>query len=147
MVKRIVLYDDHADNLREAEAKIREFVESNGWNCEVKGYINKYLDISNQKMIVRLEVKEIRYIESHDHKIYVYTEKDKYVVYEKLSNILRRLPNVFVQCHKSFLVNLDHVAAIEGREVVMKEGKRIAISRTYYNQMRESFLENIGNTN
>lgn len=147
MVKRIVVYDDDAEHLREAEIKLREFIDSIGWTCEVKGYSNDYLEISSQRMVVRLELNQIRHIESHNHKIYVYTEDEVYMVYEKLSDILRRLPDYFVQCHKSFLVNLDYVAAIESREVVMKEGKRIAISRTYYNQMRERFVEHVAIAN
>lgn len=147
MVKRIVLYDDNEDDLRHAEIKIRELAKKNGWECEIKGYTKEYLDISSQRMVIRLEAEKIRHIESHNHKIYVYTDRDVYVVYEKLSDILNRLPYEFVQCHKSFLVNLDYVAAIEGREVVMKEGKRIAISRTYYNQTRDRFLGHMGKNN
>lgn len=103
-----------------------------------------YINLSSQGMVVRLATNEIVHIESHNHQIHVCTENERYVVYEKISDIQKRLPEEFVQCHKSFLVNLEYVAALEGKEVVMKDGNHISISRTYYNRMKEQFFRYIG---
>lgn len=156
MVKHIILLGDDEDKIKKAEDMLQKFVENVGWKCDVRGHVDPeicavreedsaskeiaYLTISSQGMMVRIDTNDIRHIESHNHKIHIYTEEDIYIVYEKLSDVLNRLPEEFVQCHKSFLVNLNHVAAIEGKEVVLKEGKRIAISRTYHNHMKDRFI-------
>lgn len=155
MVKQIILLGDDEDRIKEAEKKLQEFSQNVGWECDVKGFVDteicveyaeervsknlEYLTITSQGMMVRVLTKDIRHVESHNHKAYIYTEKEIYIVYEKLSDILRRLPTEFVQCHKSFLVNMNYVAAIEGKEVILKEGKRITISRSYNNHMKEQF--------
>lgn len=105
----------------------------------------KYINLNSQGVHIRLETGKIIHIESHNHQIHVYTENEKYVLYEKISDIQKRLPKEFVQCHKSFLVNLEQVSSLEGKEVVMKNGKHIAISRSFYKKMREEFFEHIGN--
>lgn len=160
MVKHIILLGDDEYKIKEAEGKLQEFVESVGWECDVKGYMDseicavyeendadkelKYLTISSQGMMIRIDTNNIRHVESHNHKVHIYTEEDIYIVYEKLSDVLNRLPEEFVQCHKSFLVNMNHVMAIEGKEVVLREGKRIAISRTYHNHMKDRFKGYMG---
>lgn len=103
-----------------------------------------HINLTSQGMVVRLVTNEIIHVESHNHQSHVHTKNDRYVVYEKISDILKRLPEEFVQCHKSFLVNLEYVSALDGKEVVMKDGKRIAISRTYYNSMKDKFFTYIG---
>ena len=113
---------------------------------KIKGKMKsiEYLNVSIQGTVVRLETEQIRHIESHNHQIHIYTNKVKYIVYEKLSDILKRLPDTFVQCHKSFLVNLEYVEALEGKEVLLNDGKRISISRSYQNHIKDRFFAYIG---
>lgn len=86
---------------------------------------------------IRLRPDEIIYIESHNHKISICTVDEIYNVYEKISDVKKRLSTEFVQCHKSFLVNLKHVYSLEGKEVIMKNGRRIPISRGHQGEMKK----------
>lgn len=111
-----------------------------------KSRLPQYLIISCQGRALRLQTEKIIHVESHNHKIYVFMENEMHVVYEKLSDILKRLPEEFVQCHKSFLVNLNWISSIEGKEIIMQSEKRIPISRTYQENIRERFFDFIGET-
>lgn len=104
----------------------------------------QYLNISCQGKSIRIQADKIIHIESHNHKIHIFTENESYEVYEKLSDILKRLPKDFVQCHKSFLVNLNWISSIEGKEIIMQSDKHIPISRTYQENIRERFFEFMG---
>lgn len=146
MVKHIILVGDDENKLNQAKNQVKEFVEQVGWNCDVKECMDcevNSLTISSQGKIIRINTDKIRCIESHNHRVYIYTDKEKYTVYEKLSDILQRLPESFIQCHKSFLVNLEYVEALEGKEIILIEGRRISISRTYYNQTKDKIMEYI----
>lgn len=48
-----------------------------------------------------------------------------------------QLQTLFVRCHQSYWVNLRQIAALERAELVLSEGTRIPISRTYRDQARE----------
>lgn len=73
---------------------------------------------------------EICYIESRGHIAMINTQTHQYHVYEKLSNLKKRLPAVFMQSHKSFLVNMEKVARMEQNSLVLENETVIPISRS-----------------
>ena len=50
----------------------------------------------------------------------------------------------FVQCHRSYLVNLKHVAAIMRTEIVMDDQTKLPVSRGAYKSVNEAFIRNYG---
>nr|WP_321152907.1 LytTR family DNA-binding domain-containing protein [uncultured Acetatifactor sp.] len=46
----------------------------------------------------------------------------------------------FVKCHRSYLVNLEHVAAVRRTEEVLDDGRQVPLSRYLYRQVNEAFV-------
>ena len=63
----------------------------------------------------------------------------RYETYSKPSEMLRNSKSVFVQCHKSFYVNMAQVAAVEADFFRMKDGIRIPISRSRKKESKDRF--------
>lgn len=101
-----------------------------------KKHLVNFVSFSSHGKTIRLLTDDIIHIESHNHKICVFTANDCYVVYEKISDVVKRLPSEFVQCHKSFLINLKWVTHIEGKSIKMVSGKQIPISRTFQGEVK-----------
>lgn len=104
----------------------------------------QYLNVSIQGETVRLRTDEIVHIESHNHLIQIYTEDEMFTVYEKLNDVIKRLPKEFLQCHKSFVVNLDKASSIDGKSILLQNGKVIPISRSFQTDARRRFFKHIG---
>ena len=49
-------------------------------------------------------------------------------------------PN-FVQPHRSYVINLDYVERISMKEILLKNGVRIPISRAKYQLVKEKYME------
>ena len=47
----------------------------------------------------------------------------------------------FFRCHRSYLVNLDRVRSLEGRDFLMEDGQRVPISAKRYGEARQRFQE------
>ncbi|MFG6366888.1 MAG: LytTR family DNA-binding domain-containing protein [Lachnospiraceae bacterium] len=47
----------------------------------------------------------------------------------------------FLQVHKSFLINMEHVKKLEQSEIVMESGKRIPVSKTRAADVRRAYLQ------
>jgi len=105
----------------------------------------KYLILSRQSGKISLNQNEIIHIESHNHKAIVCTDTEQYVVYEKLGDLIKRLSKDFVQCHKSFVVNLNWVKKLEGKTLTLRNEREIPISRTFSTKVRETFFSYLGN--
>lgn len=56
------------------------------------------------------------------------------------SDLLGHDTKNFVRCHQGYWVNLAYVMELDYDEFVLRDGKRIAISRTYKDQARQAFF-------
>ena len=49
--------------------------------------------------------------------------------YDRLEQLERRVDGRFFRCHRSYLVNLDHVRGCQAGQVLLSQGERIPVSR------------------
>ena len=101
----------------------------------------EYLAMNIQGRVVSVHMKDIIYIESDAHKVNVHTEQEVYTIYEKLSEVKKRLSKDFSQCHKSFLVNMNCISVIDSKGLVLKNEIELPVSRTFGTQLRKDFLK------
>ncbi|WGX75225.1 LytTR family DNA-binding domain-containing protein [Paraclostridium bifermentans] len=47
----------------------------------------------------------------------------------------------FFRCHKSFLVNLDHVKSIKQYVVILEDSEEVSVSRYRFKETKEKFFE------
>lgn len=104
----------------------------------------KFLTFQQQSRAISLDVKRVIYLESQNHTTIVYTDTVSYTVYEKLSNLLARMPDTFVQCHKSYAVNMRWVQRLESERILLKNGQSVRISRTFRVKTRERIFRFMG---
>lgn len=94
--------------------------------------------------LMRIRLKEILYLESDRHEIKIYThnyrEKTSYLTVETLAQCEEKLRSFgFVRIHKSYLVNLYHVAKLEKNCLTLDCGKLLYISRYRYAEVKLQF--------
>jgi two-component system LytT family response regulator len=89
--------------------------------------------------LLRTRIRNISHIESRGDYIQIHEDGKKISVRSTLKGILRHLPlKDFVQVHKSYVVRLDRIEAIEDGKILI-DGTRIPISSTY----REELMKRI----
>ena len=59
--------------------------------------------------------------------------------YGRLDNLEKRLPDYFLRCHKSFLVNMKKIECIKGNEIYLYTGEEIRISRNKKNEAKDKY--------
>lgn len=89
--------------------------------------------------IYHIEYKRILYFEAYQKKVYIHTLNQRIGYYDSLSELVKKLNNQFVRCHRSYLVNVDNIKRVSFNDMVleMKNGGEIDISRTYKNLLKE----------
>ena len=94
--------------------------------------------------IFNIKIDNIKYIESN-RRIATIHEKDiDRNIYAKLSELEELLPEQFVRCHQSYIVNLEQARELNSHEFVLNTGERIPISQTKYNKSKQSFIKYLG---
>lgn len=73
---------------------------------------------------------EIIYIESARRVLIIHTVHGELRTYGKLSDFELRLPDEFVRCHKSFLVNMAQITMLQQSRVRLADGSTVPVSQS-----------------
>ncbi|MCH5158255.1 MAG: response regulator transcription factor [Clostridiales bacterium] len=99
----------------------------------------KYLLLSTDNGMDRLELDKIVYIESQSHNIIINTTEKTYNARETMRSLEDKLPREqFMRCNHCYIVNLLHVKGVHG-EYALLDGGDLKISRS----RRKDFLESL----
>lgn len=102
----------------------------------------KYYICQTSEMTVRIPYEEILYFEANLHYIIVNTIKNQYITRSSLSEVVQTIDaDLFVQCHRSFLVNISHVSSFSQKNVTMSNDMKIDVGRKYLGLIREKFTK------
>jgi DNA-binding LytR/AlgR family response regulator len=110
---------------------------------------NQLRDVSTDYFFVKCDSKfekvlyqEVRYIEALQNYVIIYTAGKKLITYLTLTSLENQLPkDQFLKVHKSYIIAVRHVKAIEGNEIIMEDG-RIPISRNLKEEVINQILGN-----
>lgn len=87
--------------------------------------------------IEEIAVEDIFYFEYVDRKVKMVTEHGDFIMRERIHLLSERMePHGFLMPHKSFSVNLYHVKAIKGYDIIMMNGDWIPLSQKKSTQFR-----------
>lgn len=76
-----------------------------------------------------LPMRDILYCEVFNHLVCIHTIQDTYDYPGTLDMLEKELDERFFRCHRSYLVNMSHIAGREKGTAVISNGDRILISR------------------
>lgn len=102
------------------------------------------LAITNKQGVHKISFSEILYFESERRRIHLYTAEDKISFYGKLDDLMEKLDKRFMKCHNSYIVNITQVKELRDKKFYFNKSKGIPVSKTYYTDVREAFLEYVG---
>ena len=78
---------------------------------DIHGLPTKYLKIDNKNTII--DENEIEYIKRDGMKVVFHTSFNDYDTYSSFNKLQDSLPNNFIRCHKSFVVNINKIKNVD----------------------------------
>lgn len=115
---------------------------------DMSGNETKFVRLDNDKTIIKQD--SIQYIQKDGMKVIFHTDTRDYETYSSFKKILPQLPEQFVQCHKSYIVNTKKVTDIDisSNSILLENNQSIKcyIGPKYKNKFMEVLnYENISN--
>ncbi len=99
---------------------------------------NNTVSISTQMGVSRVDLDDITYIEVRNHQLTYHTVERTYSQYGSMTALAKELTGKgFAQCNSCYLVNLQHVRAVNGYSAVLSDGSDLKISQP----RKKGFLE------
>ena len=88
---------------------------------------------------------EILYAECQLKKLVIHAQDRSVAYYGKISALEKQLGVPFYRCHRSYLVNMSHIAGYNGESIRLTNGEQIYLSKERYNDFAQSYLRYLRN--
>lgn len=113
------------------------------WDCLDR--VTKAMESDPVAMLVvdnrRLRQNEILYAESDSHYVRIHLAHEVVAVKKNFRDLIDLLDRrMFAQCHRSYVVNLSAVERLTRNEILLDNGERIPLSRTYWQDANRAFI-------
>jgi len=92
---------------------------------------------------ISLVPSEIWMIEAMVHRSVLYTQKEKYIIKTSFHEVMKKLEmeKGIILVHRSFLINLKHVASITRNELILDNGMKAPLSRGKAKEVNAAFIQ------
>ena len=99
-----------------------------------------FITIKSGYDLNKVKLSDILYVESESEYVMFYLKNRKILSYLSLKKLENTLPsNSFMRVHRSFIVNVNHVSGLKGRDLIVGE-KHIPVSTRYYEQVKNEMF-------
>lgn len=114
-------------------------------NClNDRNFVKRSIVIKEGDTKIKISLKDIMYIEVQGNDITVHTLKDTYRTKGTMSNFETEInSDMFVRCHKSYLVNLEYIKSIKRYTSILVNDEEVPLSRNKYKEIKDRFFEMI----
>lgn len=106
-------------------------------DAAIKSIQNDHYTFRNRDIVERIPFNNILYISSNRHHMEIITAQKNYRHLISIKDILKHLPSQFVQCHRTLIINIDHIQKLDGLIVIMQDKVSLPVSTTYLEQVRK----------
>ena len=95
-------------------------------------------------IIRRVEIRSVYFIESFYRKLRIRLSSEVIECYGSIAELPENVLRSMIHCHKSFLVNPEHVRTLDRTAFLLTDGTSVPISRNRYAESRQAFLDYCG---
>ena len=126
-----------------AAQKAKEWFELTSAKNDTVASNNEFLFIKSEYRILRIDYKNIKYIEGMKEYVRIHLTNDKPVMtLLSMKKLSEQLPNeMFMRVHKSYIVNLKQITTIERSRIVFDNNVYIPVSDQYKNDFQH-YIDN-----
>ena len=113
---------------------VEKLVERTGSGKEEERFV---VETKEGKTFVPLD--QVYYFEAREKKIYLRMKNQEIAFYETIENLDQRLPDQFIRCHRSFIINKDRIERVllSKNVVYLQQDMEIPLSRSYKPVLKE----------
>lgn len=124
------------DRFKKAVQKCFEKIESNPKsNQDLEEIKQDYIFVKADKKLIKVKYSDILYIEGLKDYVIIRTETGRVITLQTMKSLEDKMPaNKFMRVHRSYIVNIDKISAINGNVVELMEKneiKQIPIGKNY----------------
>ncbi len=133
---------DKYEELKLANENLLNKVAEAGSNGHSQKALREQTITLTNKEKTKLQLKEIIYLEAQGNAVIIHTPDAEYWDWQRLKHYKKLLPQLlFVQIHRSFIVNRHEVRGYTANRVIMKAGEELPLGGSFQQQVQAQLQE------
>ncbi len=103
------------------------------------------LFIKSKKLTI--DQADILYIESSRKKVEIHTvgSKKTIEIYASMDELEKELDKNFYRCHRSYIVNMSHIAEYNNDSITVTGGEKVYLSKKKYSEFKKAYMWHLQN--
>ena len=91
-----------------------------------------YIKSEAKGKMIKVKYNDIYYIEAKANYLKIYLDKESYMTYLTMKELEEKLPpKKFIRVHKSFIINIQKIMALETNQILLENKNTVVIGRSY----------------
>ncbi len=112
--------------------------------CRLAQPENPSLLLKSREGMRKILFRELVMVESFNHaRVCTLADGSKTVTADTLASLLERLSGDprFFSPHRAYIINMEHIAALNTADVLLSTGQRIPVARTRYSALKQAYMD------
>lgn len=97
--------------------------------------------VRDRRQLTKVKFAELLWLQADGKYTVLHTEAGRFAVSQTLKRVQEQLPDAaFIRVHKSYIVSLDAIVAIDGPNAMLRGGHAVPVGREYHARLMERLL-------
>ncbi len=113
-------------------------------SCRLTQPKNSCLLLKSRDGMRKILIRELVMIESFNHdRVCSLADGSQLITSDTLAFLMERLSSVpcFFSPHRAYIVNLEHITALNAADVLLSTGQRVPVARTRYAALKKAYMD------
>ncbi|NLR93915.1 LytR/AlgR family response regulator transcription factor [Flammeovirga agarivorans] len=116
--------------LERFQLAIQKFEDAAPNRKQLKKYLDEFLFVRSDRKHYKIDFDQVVFIESKGDYLYIHQQDENIKTKETISRIEQKLPEQFIRIHRSYIVNMNHVKALN-KEFVEIGDEMLPVSKSF----------------
>lgn len=99
--------------------------------------------IHNGRESFKIYYRDILYFKAKGHYMCIETVNGKYEIMKSLKQVLGELPGEFVQCHRTYIVNIHQIVSIRKNQIILVNKECVDLGEKYKNDVFQLYVKGV----
>lgn len=101
-----------------------------------------FVKTESKGKMIKINYPDMLYVEGLKNYVSIYTKEERIITYATIKDMQAKLPPHFIRVHKSYIVNMQQVNAMDGNQLFLNDMKaQVPVGETYKSNLFE-YMEN-----
>ena len=101
----------------------------------------KTLEIISDREKMKIPMRDILYIEVYGRTSVIHTAEQQISTNRSLNELMKKLGESFLQCHRSYVVNMEHIVKPVDASFLLPGGRSVPITVDNKNRVKKNYFE------